>query len=150
MSNSAGNIMQILANLPDFLRKPMLRSRLLEFYTLNNDDKRETIAMAFSAAPMIDSNKLSVLFRTWLEVLSEFDSERRAVMFCAYCELVLANASLIQKLDLELLTETFLSIDQNKRELLNDSLQEVLFSIHNRDEILKLFPEVCLKAVGLK
>ena len=64
---AAGNIIQILANLPDFLRKPMLQSRLKEFfYSMNDEDRRETISMALSAAPTIELNKLAVLFRTWL------------------------------------------------------------------------------------
>jgi hypothetical protein len=32
MSNAAGNIIHILADLPDFLRKQMLQNRLKEFY----------------------------------------------------------------------------------------------------------------------
>ncbi len=150
VSNAAGNIIQILANLPDFLRKPMLQNRLKEFYAMSDDEKRETISMALSAAPTIDPNKLSVLFRTWLEILSEFDAEKRAIMFQTYCKQILANARLIEKLDFKSLTATFLSLDQKQRERLTDSLQEVLCSFPNSNEILKQVPENSLKAVGLK
>ena len=132
MSNAAGNIMQILANLPVFLRKPMLLNRLKEFYAMSDNDKRETINMALSAAPTIDPNKLSALFRTWLEILSEFDTEKRAIMFQTYCKQIL-----------EILTAVVVN-------LIGDSLQEVLFSFPNRYEILKQVPEDSLKAVGLK
>ena len=150
VSNAAGNIIQILANLPDFLRKPMLKNRLKEFYAMSDADKRETINMALSAAPTIDPNKLSVLFRTWLEVLSEFDTEKRAIMFQTYCRQILANARLVEKLDFKSLSATFLSLDQRQRERLTDSLQEVLASFPNRNEILKLVPQDSLKAVGLR
>ncbi|HEY3094726.1 MAG TPA: hypothetical protein VGJ42_03095 [Nitrososphaera sp.] len=150
MSNAAGNIIRILANLPDFLRKPMLENRLKEFYGMSDDDKRETISMVFSAAPTIDPNKLSVLFLTWLEVLSEFDAEKRAIMFQTYCRQILANARLVERLDFKSLTATFLLLDQKQRERLTDSLQEVLFSFPNRNEILKLIPEDSLRAAGLK
>jgi hypothetical protein len=150
MSNAAGNIIQILANLPDFLRKPMLQNRLKEFYALSDNDKSETISMALSAAPTIDPNKLSVLFRTWLEILSEFDAEKRAIMFQIYCKQILQNTRLIEKLNFRSLTATFLSLDQKQQERITDSLQEVLFSFPNRYEILKLVPEDSLKAVGLK
>ena len=150
MSNAAGNIIQILANLPDFLRKPMLKNRLKEFYAMSDADKRETINMALSAAPTIDPNKLSVLFRTWLEVLSEFDTEKRAIMFQTYCRQILANARPVEKLDFKSLSATFLSLDQRQRERLTDSLQEVLASFPNRNEILKLVPQDSLKAVGLR
>ena len=150
MSNAAGNIIQILADLPDFLRKPMLQNRLKEFYEMNDDVKSETISMALSAVPTIDPNKLSVLFSTWLEVLSEFDAEKRGVMFQTYCKQILANPRSIVKLDFKSLTTAFLLLDQRQRELLTDSLHEVLLGLPNRNEILKVIPEYSLKAVGLK
>jgi hypothetical protein len=150
MSNVAGNIIQILADLPDFLRKPMLQNRLKEFYEMNDDEKRETIGMALAAVPAIDPNKLSVLFSTWLEVLSEFDAEKRGVMFQTYCKQILANPHSIVKLDFKSLTTAFLLLDQSQRELLTDSLHEVLLGLPNRNEILKVIPEYSLKAVGLK
>ena len=148
--SAAGNIIQILANLPDFLRKPMLQNRLKEFYAMSDDDRRETISMALSAAPTIEPAKLAVLFRTWLEILSEFDSEKRAIMFQTYCRQILASPRLAEKLDFKSLTATFLSLDQRQQERIADSLHEVLFSFPNRNEILKLVPEDSLRAVGLK
>jgi hypothetical protein len=150
MSNAARNIIQILADLPDFLRKPMLQNRLKEFYEMNDDEKRETISMALTAVPLIDPNKLSVLFRTWLEVLSEFDTEKRAVMFKTYCKQILANPRSIVKLDFESLTTAFLLLDQRQRERLTDSLHEVLLGLPNRNEILKMIPEHSLRIAGLK
>jgi len=150
MSNAAGNIIQILANLPDFLRKPMLQNRLKEFYVMNEDDRRETINMALAAAPTIDAKKLSVLFRTWLEVLSEFDAEKRAIMFHTYCKQFMANAELVQRLDYKSLTSTFLSLEEKQRQRLMDSLQEELFLFPNRNEVLRLVPEDSLKALGLR
>jgi hypothetical protein len=150
VSNAAGNIIQILASLPDFLRKPMLQNRLKEFYAMSDADKRETISMALSAAPAIDPNILSVLFRTWLEILSEFDAEKRAIMFQTYCRQILSNPRSLEKLDFKSLTATFLSLDQKQRERITDSLHEVLLSFPNRNEILKVVPEDSLKAIGLK
>jgi hypothetical protein len=150
VSNAAGNIIQILADLPDFLRKPMLQNRLKEFYAMSDNDKRETISMALSAAPTIDPNKLSVLFRTWLEILSEFDADKRAIMFQTYCRQILSSPRSLEKLDFRSLTARFLSLDQKQRERITDSLHEVLFSFPNRSEILKMVPEDSLKAIGLK
>ncbi|HXG07312.1 MAG TPA: hypothetical protein VNI77_08325 [Nitrososphaera sp.] len=151
MSNAARNIIQILANLPDFLRKPMLQSRLKEFYAMSDEDRRETISLALSAAPTIDQAKLSVLFKTWLEVLSEFEAEKRTIMFQTYCRQILSSdPRFIEKLDLKLLTQTFLSLDPKRREIITDSLKEVLLSLPSRNEILKLIPEDSKKAIGLK
>jgi hypothetical protein len=150
VSNAAGNIIQILANLPDFLRKPILQNRLKEFFAMSDDDRRETISMALSAAPTIDPNKLSVLFRTWLEILLEFDADKRAIMFQTYCRQILSSPRSLEKLDFKSLTATFLSLDQKQRERITDSLHEVLFSFPNRSEILKMVPEDSLKAIALK
>jgi hypothetical protein len=150
VSKAAGNIIQILADLPDFLRKPMLRNRLKEFYVMDKNDKRETIRLALSAAPSIDPAKLSILIKTWLEILSEFDAEKRTVMFQTYCEQIMSNPRSLEGLDFMSLLMTFLSLEQKKRESIIDSLKEVLFSLPNRNEILKVVPEDILRAVGLK
>jgi hypothetical protein len=150
MNNAAGNIIHILADLPDFLRKQMLQNRLKEFYEMSDEEKRETISMALSAAPAIDPNKLSTLFKTWLALLSEFDAEKRGLMFQIYCREILANPRSIIKLDFKSLTTAFVSLDQGQRERLTDSLHEVLLGLPNGSEILKLIPEHSLKTVGLK
>ena len=119
MNNAAGNIIHILADLPDFLRKPMLQNRLKEFYEMRDDEKRETISMALAAVPTIDPNKLSILFKTWLELLSEFDAEKRGLMFQTYCRQILANPRYIIKVDFKSLTTAFVSLDQGQRERLS-------------------------------
>jgi hypothetical protein len=103
-----------------------------------------------AAAPAIDPNKLSVLFKTWLELLSEFDSEKRRVMFQIYCMQILANPYSIAELDFGSLTTAFVSLNQVQQERITDSLHEVLLGLPNSSKILKLIPEHSLKAVGLK
>jgi hypothetical protein len=117
---------------------------------MSDDEKSEMINMALAAAPTIDPNKLSILFKTWLELLSEFDAEKRAVMFQTYCMQILVSPCLIAKLDFKSLTTAFLSLDQVQRERLTDSLHEVLLGLPNRSEILKMIPEYSLKTIGLK
>jgi hypothetical protein len=106
--------------------------------------------MALAAVPTIDPNKLSILFKTWLQLLSEFDAEKRGVMFQTYCMQILANPCSIAKLDFKSLTTAFVSLDQVQRERLTDSLHEVLLGLPNGSEILKMIPEYSLKTVGLK
>ena len=149
-NNIPGNIIQILADLPDFLRKQMLQNRLKEFYGTRDEERSELINMALAAAPTIDPNKLSNLFKTWLEVLSEFDSDKRRVMFQTYCTQILANPYSIAKLDFKSLTTAFVSLNHAQQERLTDSLHEVLLGLPNSSKILKLIPEHSLKAIGLK
>ncbi len=150
MSNAAGNIIHILAELPDFLRKQMLRNRLKEFYGMSDEEKSEMINMALATVPTMDPSKLSILFKTWLELLSEFDAEKRVVILQTYCTQILANPYSIAKLDFNSLTTAFMSLDHVQRERLTDSLHEALLGLPNRSKILKMIPERSLKAVGLQ
>jgi hypothetical protein len=149
-NNISSNIIRILADLPDFLRKQMLQNRLEEFYEICDEEKSELINMVLAAVPTIESNKLSSLFKTWLELLSEFDSEKRIVMFQSYCTQILANPYSISKINFRPLTAAFVSLNQAQQERLTDSLHEVLLGLPNGSKILNLIPEYSLKAVGLK
>jgi len=51
--NYAGNIIVILANLPDFLRTPILKKRMLEYFEMPEPDKKQLINNALEAAPTI-------------------------------------------------------------------------------------------------
>ena len=149
-SEAAGNIIQILANLPDFLRKPMMQGRLKEFFAMTESDKRETISMALAAAPGIDPGKLAVLVKTWLEIISEFDPEKRSTLFRIYSQQVLSNPGSVQRLDFGPLTDTFNSLSERQQSSIVDSLHETLFSLPNRQAIMELIPEPALRALKLK
>ncbi|MEM4192979.1 MAG: hypothetical protein QXR04_03485, partial [Candidatus Nitrosocaldus sp.] len=75
--NYAGNIIYILAGLPEFLRKPMMRNRLNEFFTLQDEDKVEMIRNVVDALPSMDMGTVAKLFKTWLELLHEFGDDKR-------------------------------------------------------------------------
>ncbi len=147
--DAAGNIIQILANLPDFLRKPMLRGRLYEFFAMSEQDRQDMIRMALTVAPAIDPAKLAVLVGTWLEVLAEFEPEKRMAIFGTYAYQALKNPELVTKLDFASLTRTFLSLDEKEKEKITDSLHEVLFTIPERARVLKLIPEDSRRALKL-
>lgn len=149
LNGAAGNIIQILANLPDFLRRPMLQKRLTEFFGMDERDRQETIALALTAAPTIDPAKLSVLVKTWLEVLAGFDASQRTAIFSVYCRQILLQPESLQKLNFQALTATFTSLGEKERQILADSLKEVLFSLPNRERLLDLIPEQPKKALGL-
>ena len=64
--NYAGNIIISLANMPDFLRKPILKKRMIEFYTLDETEQKSIIYNALQAAPNIPFANFGKLFGTWL------------------------------------------------------------------------------------
>jgi hypothetical protein len=149
-SKVAGNIIKILADLPDFLRKSMLRSKLQEFYLLEDPDKHETISLALNAASTIEGNTLSVLMKTWMEVLSEFDGVRITNMIRIYCEEILMNPRAIENLNIESLIDGFCSIEDKQSEKLADCLKEVILSFPKRYELLKIIPEPALKILKIE
>jgi hypothetical protein len=149
-SRVAGNIIKILADLPDFLRKSMLRSKLQEFYLMEEPDKHETISLALNAAFTIQGNALSVLMKTWMEVLSEFDGVRITTMIRIYCEEILMNPRAIENLNIESLIDGFCSIEDKQSEKLADCLKEVILSFPKRYELLKIIPKPALKILKIE
>ncbi len=149
LGGAAGNIIQILANLPDFLRKPMLQKRLTEFFDMGEQEKEETISLALSAAPTIEPAKLSVLVKTWLEVLAGFDASQRTAIFSLYCRQILLRPESLQKLDFQPLTAAYLSLGEKERQILADSFKEVLLSMPKRERLLALVPQPSKNALGL-
>ena len=82
--NFAGNIIVNLASLPDFLRTPILKKRMTEFFSMTDSEKEEIINNALEAGPTIPFPNFSKLFRTWLKVLCVVSEENRYDMFSNY------------------------------------------------------------------
>ena len=148
-SRMAGNIIQILADLPEFLRKSMIRSRLLEFYSMADADKHVTISSSLEALPSLGSIKLQQLMKTWLEVLLEFQGSQITDMFRLYCEEILNHQPIVKNLDVESLIDVFLSLQEWEKERLADCLKEVIFCFPNKTEILSVIPKPLLKLLEI-
>ena len=142
-SQIAGNIIQILAGLPEFLRKPMLKSRLSEFFALPDADKKETVTNALNAAPTIDFVVLSRLIKTWMEVLCEFDEEKRRSMFSAYIDIIADSPDRLSRLNIEGLISIFNMMSENNKELLAGSLHNLVQNLRQdkKAKFLAAVPE---------
>jgi len=123
--NFAGNIIVNLASLPDFLRTPILKKRMTEFFSKNEDDKAEIIVNALNAGPTIPFPNFSKLFKTWLEVLAEINVENREDMFSNYFKHVLRSPEKIILFNLDAIFEIFLQIDNEKQQILISSIKNV-------------------------
>ncbi|MEC7710914.1 MAG: hypothetical protein VX587_01195 [Thermoproteota archaeon] len=123
--NFAGNIIVNLASLPDFLRTPILKKRMTEFFSKNEDDKAEIIVNALNAGPTIPFPNFSKLFKTWLEVLAEINIENREDMFSSYFKHILASPEKIILFNLDAIFEIFLQIDKEKQQILISSIKTV-------------------------
>jgi len=123
--NFAGNIIVNLASLPDFLRTPILKKRMTEFFSKNQDDKSEIIVNALNAGPTIPFPNFSKLFKTWLEVLATINNENREDMFSNYFRHVLISPEKIILFNLDAIFEIFLQIDKEKQKILISSIKIV-------------------------
>jgi len=150
-SQIAGNIIQILAGLPEFLRKPMLKSRLNEFFTLADIDKKETVTNALNAAPTIDFKVLSNLIKTWMEVLCEFDEEKRRSMFGTYVDVIADSPNILSKLNVDGLISNFNAMSENNKQLLVGSLHSLIQSLpeDKKTNFLAAVPDNAKKVLQL-
>ena len=123
--NFAGNIIVNLASLPDFLRTPILKKRMTEFFSKNDEDKSEIIVNALNAGPTIPFPNFSKLFRTWLEVLATIDIKNREDMFSNYFKQIMISPDKIILFNLDAIFEIFLQVDSQKQEVLISSIKTV-------------------------
>ena len=123
--NFAGNIIVNLASLPDFLRTPILKKRMTEFFSKNDEEKAEIIVNALNAGPTIPFPNFSKLFKTWLEVLATIDVKNREDMFSNYFKQILISPDKIILFNLDAIFEIFLQVDNQKKQVLVASIKAV-------------------------
>jgi len=123
--NFAGNIIVNLASLPDFLRTPILKKRMTEFFSKNDEEKAEIIVNALNAGPTIPFPNFSKLFKTWLEVLATIDVKNREDMFSNYFKQILISPDKIILFNLDAIFEIFLQVDNQKKQVLIASIKTI-------------------------
>lgn len=132
--NFAGNIIVNLASLPDFLRKPILKKRMEEFFTLSEPDRLEVINNALEAGPTIPFPNFAKLFATWLEILATMPEEKRIMLASAYVFEVLRNPQKIILFNLDGILEIFLSINQSHQDSIAGSLGKIISGLDEQQK----------------
>jgi len=148
--NYAGNIIIILANLPDFLRTPILKKRMLEFFSMSDSEKNEIICNALEAGPTIPFPNFSKLFKTWLEVLTTISEEQRALMFSAYVNQIIVDPQKFISFNLDGILEIFLSLDNSKRQILATTINRIVSNLKEEQKrrLLMIVPDNAKKQLG--
>jgi len=113
--NFAGNIIVNLASLPDFLRTPILKKRMVEFFSKEELDKKEIICNALEAGPTIPFLNFSKLFKSWLKIIANLSEEHREGMFLAYIKQSLLNPEKLIAFNLDGILEMFLQLEKRKK-----------------------------------
>tara|TARA_B100001179_G_scaffold138039_1_gene99462 strand:+ start:144 stop:614 length:471 start_codon:yes stop_codon:yes gene_type:complete len=148
--NYAGNIIINLASLPDFLRKPILKKRMTEFFSMPDSDKSEIINNALEAGPTIPFPNFSKLFKTWLEVLCAVSEENRNAMFSAYIKHIVNSPQKIIAFNLDGILGIFLSLENSNQKIISNSIQNVIKDLDqsSKRKLTLVVPENARKLIG--
>jgi hypothetical protein len=85
-----------------------------------------------------------------MEVLSEFDTSRIVLMLRLYCEEILKDHSVIEKLDIDCLIHAFMTLDEVKKQKFIDCLKEAMLSVPNRHKIIEMMPAAAIGILEMK
>ena len=129
--NFAGNIIVNLASLPDFLRSPILKKRMVEFFSLSEPERKEVINNALEAGPTIPFSSFGKLFKTWLKILTTLSEEQRNGLFSAYIIEVSQSPQKLITFNLDGILEIYLTLEENEKEIIASTIKKI---INNLDE----------------
>ena len=140
--NFAGNIIVNLASLPDFLRTPILKKRMVEFFSKDELDKKEIINNALEAGPTIPFLNFSKLFKSWLKIIANLSEEHREGMFVAYITQSLLSPEKLIAFNLDGILEIFLQLEENEKETISKTIKKIIenLSDEERKKILIMIP----------
>jgi hypothetical protein len=137
--NSIENLLFIIANLPDFLKLSVCRTKIKELVEMTEAEKMEAIIRSLNSITMIQPDKLIGLTKIWMKALSEI--EPRELTLILYCYLkILESVNLFKKIDPKMILNEFFSLEEVERNKLLVCLQESLFLSPDRETILKTIP----------
>ncbi|MDH3279141.1 MAG: hypothetical protein OEL84_02460 [Nitrosopumilus sp.] len=141
--NFAGNIIINLANLPDFLRNPILKKRMMEFFSLSKPDQKEVINNALEAGPTIPFPNFSKLFRTWLKILTTLSEEQREGLFSAYIIEVSKSPQKLISFNLDGILEVFLTLEENEKEILANTVKRIIDGLdeNSKRKVMLVVPD---------
>lgn len=149
--NYAGNIIVILANLPDFLRKPILKKRMSEFYSMSDQEKNILIQNALEAGPTIPFPNFSKLFKTWLEVLADETEEHRQILVSGYVNEITNFPQKIIAFNLDGMLEIYLTLEDSKKMIINNSLKLIIEKLESdaKRKLMLLIPNMLKNELGV-
>ena len=140
--NFAGNIIVNLASLPDFLRTPILKKRMIEFDSKSESEKTEIINNALEAGPSIPFLNFSKLFKSWLKIIASISEEHREGMFLAYITQSLLSPEKLIAFNLDGILEIFLQLEKNEKETISNTIKKIIKNLNDeeRKKILIMIP----------
>ena len=140
--NFAGNIIVNLASLPDFLRTPILKKRMMEFDSKSELEKTEIINNALEAGPSIPFLNFSKLFKSWLKIIANISEEHREGMFLAYITQSLLSPEKLIAFNLDGILEIFLELEEKEKEIISNTIKKIIRNLNDEEKkrILIMIP----------
>ena len=132
--NFAGNIIVNLASLPDFLRIPILKKRMIEFFSMSESEKIEIIHNALEAGPSIPFPNFSKLLKTWLEILVTLPEEQRNGLFLAYIIEIAKSPQKLITFNLDGILEIFLTLKTSEKEVIAASIKKIIDNLGEEEK----------------
>ncbi len=141
--NFAGNIIINLASLPDFLRNPILKKRMIEFFSLSESEKTEIICNALEAGPTIPFLNFAKLFKSWLEILATLPAKQREELFLAYIKETVQAPQKLIAFNIDGILEIFLGLQQKEKEVLSGTIRQIIDSLdgESKRRMMIVIPE---------
>ena len=151
MSNNSSdgdieNLLFIIANLPDFLKLSICRTKVKELVEMTESEKKETIIRSLTSINLINQDKLVKLTKTWMKVISEIEPYELTKILHSYL-VILDSVKLFDRLDPKLILNTFSSLEEDERDKLLVCIKEALFLNPNRGKIMKNIPTNLAKVI---
>lgn len=138
MSVTSGNIediIEILGNLQTFLREPIIKNKLIDFFNSESGFQLETIELILNSLENIDIQKYQDLISSWLQVLVFFENTKINQITKLFLDGLLKRQELINPLQVVLLyCINKMSNDQKDR--LRYCFLETLFMMPNYKNII--------------
>jgi hypothetical protein len=129
------DIIEILGNLQSFLRKPIIKNKLIDFFKNDSEFQLETINLILDSLENINVDKYRDLISSWLEVLVNFEPTKINQIIRLYLVGLLKRKKLINPLE-PVLFYCINKMNNEQREKLRYCFLETLFMIPNDENIL--------------
>jgi hypothetical protein len=144
------DIISILSKLPEFLRESMMRSRLQELCAGDSETREEIIDSILAGLDSADTDSLTKVVGTWLEVVSGLESRDISTIFASYIDRLEQDPSLGDSAYFTILFDAFQALDEDRRKTLRDCLVEVILNHPKSRQLIYRLPDNVLSALDLR
>ena len=127
-SSDTENIIEILGNLQPFLRKPIIKNKLIDFFKSDSEFQSNTINLILESLPNVDLKKYNDLIKTWLEILVGFDNREINLLIKLYLEGLEEKPKVIKVLE-PIIHNCLRNFTKDQIEKLRDCFSETLFML---------------------